>query len=97
MYGKLSDYPKAEEIAKRRPNISLWAFDSAIIGTKKGEWKPNDNFEKEDNIANVVNKTETDNPDGSGDKIISWELRLGDFAKLGDFLQELVGNENEDS
>ena len=97
LHGKLSDYPKAEEIAERRPNISLWAFDKAIIGTKKGKWQPTDGFEKEDNIANVVEKTETGNPDGSGDKIISWELKLGDFAKLGDFLQELVGNENEDS
>lgn len=96
LFGDLSDYPKAEEIAKRRPNISLWAFDKAIIGTKKGDWQPIDNFELEDNIADVVTKTETDNPDGSGDKITSWNLKLGDFAKLGDFLQELVGNENDD-
>lgn len=95
LFGDLSDYPKAEEIAKRRPNISLWAFDKAIIGTKKGDWKPIDDFEPEENIAEVVVE-ETTNADGSDDKIISWNLKLGDFARLGDFLQELVGHENED-
>ncbi|MFK5958470.1 MAG: SIR2 family protein [Lutibacter sp.] len=97
LFGELSDYSKAEEIAKRRPNISLWAFDKAIIGTKKGDWLPIDNFEAEDNIANVVTKIETENPDGSSGKITSWNLKLGNFAKLGDFLQELVGNENDDN
>ena len=95
LFRDLSNYPKAEEIAKRRPNISLWAFDKAIIGTKKGDWQPIDNFELEDNIADVVAKIEIDNPDDSGDKITAWNLKLGDFAKLGDFLQELVGNEND--
>ena len=95
LFGNLSDYPKAEEIAKRRPNISLWAFDKAIIGTKKGDWNPIDNLELKDNIADVVAEIEIDNPDDSGDKITAWNLKLGDFAKLGDFLQELVGNEND--
>jgi hypothetical protein len=97
LFGKLSDYPRAEEIAKRRPNISLWAFDEAIIGTKKGKWEPIDNFEKEDNIAEVVQRIETIDPEDEENKIISWNLKLGDFAKLGDYLQELVGSENEDN
>lgn len=95
LFGNLSDYPRAVEIANRRPNISLWAFDKAIIGTKTGEWLPNDTFEPEDNIADVVVKIESDNPDGSDNKVTSWNLKLGDFAKLGDFLQELVGNDKE--
>lgn len=97
LFGNLSDYPRAEEIAKRRPNISLWAFDEAIIGTKKAKWEPVDNFENEDNIANVVQRIETDNPDDADNKSISWNLQLGDFSKLGDFLQELVGHEIEEN
>lgn len=94
LYGKLSDYPKAIEIAERRPNISLWAFDEALIGTKRGIWKPSDlHFEKEDNIADVVVRKELDNSEGSENKLISWSLKLGDFAKLGDFLIELIGND----
>ena len=97
LFGKLSDYPRAEEIAKRRPNISLWAFDEAIIGTKKGIWKPSDSsFEKEDNIGDAVVRIEEDKPDGSGDKLVSWNLKLGDFSTLGDFLIELIGNDKED-
>jgi hypothetical protein len=94
LFGDLNEYPRAVEIAKRRPNISLWAFDKAIIGTKEGVWKPIDDFEKEDNIADVIQKKEEDNPDNPEEKIISWDLKLGDFSKLGDFLQELVGYEN---
>ena len=96
LFGNLSDYPIAEEIAKRRPNISLWAFDEAIIGTKKGKWKPIDNYETEDNIADVVKEIEVVDPDDAEKTIINWHLKLGDFAKLGDFLQELVGSEIEE-
>ena len=56
-----------------------------------------DNFEKEDNIAEVVQRIETIDPEDEENKIISWNLKLGDFAKLGDYLQELVGSENEDN
>lgn len=96
LFGNLSEYPRAEEIAKRRPNMSLWALDEAIIGTKKGKWNPIDNFELEDNIANVIvsKKREGQKED---EKEIDWTLTLGDFAKLGDFLQELVGNEIEEN
>ncbi len=97
LYGNLSDYPLAEEIAKRRPNISLWAFDEAVIGTKKGLWQPTDNFEKEDNIANVVVEDEKDDPNDADKKVIYWNLKLGDFAKLGNFLQELVGTEKDEN
>lgn len=95
LFGKLSDYPRASEIAKRRPNISLWAFDQAIIGTRLGSWQPMENFENEDNIAEAVEKIETDSEDGES-KIITWNLKLGDFSKLGDFLQELTGKEIEE-
>jgi hypothetical protein len=97
LYGELSEYPRAVEIARRRPNISLWAFDKAIIGTKEGIWKPIDDFEKEDNIAEVIVGKEVDNPDKADEKMTSWRLTLGDFSKLGDFLQELVGYENEEN
>ncbi|MGB5990031.1 MAG: SIR2 family protein [Marinifilaceae bacterium] len=92
LFGKLSNYPRAEEIVCRRPNISLWASDKAIIGTKKGSWKNMEEFDKDDNIADVI---ERKNNIESGE--ISWEVNLGDFAKLGDFLQELVGYEKEEN
>ena len=97
LHGKLADYPKAIEIAKRRPNISLWAFDEAIIGTQRGIWSPFNNFESEENIAQVVIKCEKESADDSDCKEVSWELRLGDFFQLGNFLQELVGNENQEN
>lgn len=93
LFGNLSNYPKAEEIAKRRPNISLWAQDQGVIGTKKGHWEPTDTFDDEDNIAGVVKSTEKEDPNDPQKKMASWSLELGDFARLGDFLLELVGNE----
>ena len=96
LHGELSEYEKAIEIAKRRPNFSLWAIDEAIIGTKKGKWKPIDNFDTKDNIANVIEKIESENIDDPDEKITTWKMKLGDFKMTGDFLQALVGNDIEE-
>ncbi len=88
LFGDLSNYPKAIKLAERRPNISLWAADKAIIGTKQGVWIPNEDFEAEDNIASVIVV------DSDSNEEQKYSLNLGDFSKFGDYLQELVGYEN---
>lgn len=72
-------YPEAIERAKRRNNLALWTYDEAMIGTVRGKWKISDDIEDEDNLAECYDK-----------KV--HQLKLGDFSKLGDFLQALIGD-----
>jgi hypothetical protein len=70
-------YPEAIKTAKRN-NLALWAYDEAIIGTARGKWKIPVNIEDEENLAECYDKK-------------GQQLKLGDFSKLGDFLQALIG------
>ena len=70
-------YPEAIERAKRN-NLALWAYDEAIIGTSRGKWKIPVDIEDEENLAECYDKKDQ-------------KLKLGDFSKLGDFLQALIG------
>jgi len=87
---KLEDekYKKARECALRTPNLSLIAFDGAIIGRTSGNWSfnidPKNNF---DGIIGPISETSTD------DKKVH-ELRLGDFFQFSNLLKGLA-NANE--
>lgn len=78
-------YPKAIERAKRN-NLALWAYDEAIIGTARGKWKIPVDLEDEDNLADCIQKVPS-----TEDSVEKHLLKLGDFSKLGDFLQALIG------
>lgn len=71
-------YPEAIKRATGRNNLAIWAYDEAVIGTVRGSWKINGMLEAEDNLAECF--------DAKGNY-----LKLGDFSKLGDFLQALIG------
>jgi hypothetical protein len=75
LFGKIEKYPTAISIANDRSNLAIWAFDEAIIGTTRGKWKTSLSYEKEDNLA---------------DSFEDNEVKLGDFSKLGRFLQGLI-------
>ncbi len=79
-------YPKAIELANNRNNLAIWSYDEAIIGTVRGKWKILGEFEEEDNLATCIQKVSA-----TEDSDESHQLKLGDFAKLGDFLQALTG------
>jgi hypothetical protein len=91
LYGKLENYPKAISLAEnRRHNLSLWAFDEAIIGAVRGEWKiSNTNNLEEDELYQHCKSTSalTEKPDN---KI---SIELGDFQVLGGYLQSLIGSD----
>jgi hypothetical protein len=83
------NYQNAFNYAKQRYNLSAWAFDEAIIGGQQGKWKIS-NLEslETDNIAeSIVRDAHTNGSDLNTE----CELHLGDFAKLGEFLQEVIG------
>jgi hypothetical protein len=81
---KLTRYERAISLAESRSNLSMWAFDEAIIGGLRGKWKISKTpMEDEDNVAKaIVEISDTQH-----------ELKLGDFKIFGNFLQELIGKE----
>lgn len=82
-------YEKALELAENRSNLSIWAFDEAVIGGLRAKWTPTKpEYEAEENIGNAVKLIKDENQNTLG-----YNFQLGDFAVLGDFLQELIGKE----
>jgi hypothetical protein len=92
------NYEKALELAENRSNLSIWTFDEAVIGGLRAKWKPTKlDYDAEENVGNAVKEKQVIVKDDKGDetdeKVTKYEFRLGDFAILGDFLQELIGKE----
>ena len=100
LFGSLDDakYEKAKNCAKSVPNLSLMAFDKAIIGRTEGIWSLKDEELIKDipgNSAILINKMVE--VDGKEEEEKSFQLRLGDFGRFGAFLRELsVINKAED-
>jgi len=95
---KKNRYEKAFSYAKRRFNLSVWTFDEAVIGGQQGKWKvTNPEALLDENLAEaIVQISETKKasaPGGKDETILRDQLQLGNFAKLGNFLQELIGKE----
>lgn len=84
-----TNYEKALELAENRSNLSIWTFDEAVIGGLRSKWKPTkSDYDAEENIGNAVKPIKDDDQ-----KIVGYKFHLGDFAVLGNFLQELIGKE----
>lgn len=91
-------YEKAFSYAKNRFNLSVWTFDQSVIGGQQGKWKvanpdslPDENIAK--SIVEIPEIIKSTTPGGKDEEIIHYQLQLGDFSKLGNFLQELIGKE----
>lgn len=91
-------YEKAFSYAKDRFNLSAWTFDEAVIGGQQGKWKvskietlPDENLA--DAIIQISESKKTEGADAKEETIIHHQLQLGNFAKLGNFLQALIGKE----
>lgn len=99
IFGELEQakYEKAINCAKATNNLSLIAFDKAIIGRKVGKWILKDH-EKANEIPSDIVKFEKKTIDiaGKPTEIIDYQLQLGDFKLFGDFLKEISAtNKNE--
>jgi hypothetical protein len=92
---KIDRYPSAVQLALQRSNLAIWSYDEAVIGTVRGHWKISKEFEPEDNLGQCLVTLQEKRKDEEGKEteevIIKHQLKLGDFAKLGDFLQALIG------
>ena len=94
-------YPHALKLAEQRSNLAIWCYDEAVIGTVRGSWKPTKDFDEEDNLGRCIEFIQEKKKDEKGDEtdetILKYQIRLGDFMKLGDFLQALIGyNQTKD-
>lgn len=99
LYGTYSiKYEKAFSYAKNRFNLSTWTFDEAVIGGQQGKWNViiPDSL-TEENLAEAIVKIpeiiKATVAGGKDETIIHYQLQLGNFANLGNFLQAMIGNE----
>lgn len=103
IYGELEQakYEKAIRCAKSTNNLSLIAFDKAIIGRKFGKWTLKDHEKVNEIPSEIVKfKKETLDVAGKATDIYTYELQLGDFKLFGNFLKEISAtkkNEHEKS
>jgi len=90
LFGKLNDekYKKAIACALRTPNLSLMAFDKAIIGRTEAGWSFVD-----DKSSNLLDGIIESLPD---DKLKGCELKLGDFLQFGNLLRSLSRGDESD-
>lgn len=87
-------YSEAVKLADKVSNLSIWALDEAIIGSIRSPWFTSDE-DFQEKLSNIITKKElTDTSDKDNeDPIKTYELKLGDFSIFGDFIQELIGEE----
>jgi hypothetical protein len=101
LFGELEDpkYQKAIECAKQVSNLSLFAFDKAVIGRSIGKLVLKDEGTIVDIPAEIVRLTSKKGVDKKGKPIEpkSAEFLLGDFAKFGQFLREISSNQKEEN
>jgi hypothetical protein len=93
---KESRYKTAFEYAKRRFNLSVWAFDEAVIGGVQGRWYIEDGeMLNAQSISTTICRMEKDEAEEEGDEesLRSYQFKIGDFTVFGDFLQELIGDQ----
>jgi hypothetical protein len=103
IYGDLEQdkYKEAIRCANATNNLSLIAFDKAIIGRKVGKWSLKDHEKVNEIPSEIVKfKKETVDVAGKATDIYTYELQLGDFKLFGNFLKEISAtkkNEHEKS
>ncbi|MBC2601014.1 SIR2 family protein [Puniceicoccus vermicola] len=94
LYGELKNYETAIRLASTRSNLTLIAFDSGVVGGIKASWSMSEMMGElplsDKWLVNVPKEAEPEEIDHT-------ELRLGDFAVLGEFLRVLSGINEPDS
>jgi len=87
VHGRLEKYGNAVKIASTRANFSLLADDGAVIGTKTARWCEREGGEESAAVEWVPKEAAAAGGPKEG------RFRLGDFARFGLFLEELIGAE----
>lgn len=84
LHGRLEEYAGPIRLATSRSNFLLLAEDAGVIGTKRAPWRVPDS--RGDNSELSAIETQ----DACG--VTACKLKLGDFARYGQFLRDISGN-----
>jgi hypothetical protein len=88
---EISRYPEAVRAAERRANLSILTADAAVIGTRRGAW-PDGGTEAPPATSAVewIIPPAATLPQAEPARKVA-RFRLGDFNRLGEFFEELIG------
>lgn len=88
-YGKLKQYDAATVLARKIPNLAVFAKDGAVFRGQSGPWAAHPSVEQ-GMLAGLFEPFDPDEPKPSEGEKGTTSLVLGNFARLGDFLQHFV-------
>lgn len=93
-YSGLANIRQVAELAVKQPNLSVIAWDGAVIGTREGRYRMADSANGVQEPWMTVEKL---TPPGSTDAKDHARCRLGDFHYFGLFLEQLCGGNTNES
>lgn len=89
LFGELEKYPNAVELASKCGNLSLYASDKAVIGTREAKWATSQDFPEIDpSIQGMIEIPKTEKED-----IKKVNFSIGDFDQFTNFLKFLISEE----
>jgi hypothetical protein len=86
MYSQLSKHASAANLAGTRSNLNILARDAGVLGTRSAPWSATDGKPVQSGAPAVTWTADPHNQSSYRSEFV-----LGDFAKLGLFLQEIIG------
>lgn len=88
LYGDLATYEEARRIAQWRPNMTVLARDAGVVATNEGHWceKSATTIDSE-----TLGATAIDWVDNIPGPTKTAQFRLGDFSRLGQFIEYVLG------
>lgn len=86
MYSELGAHPRVVEYAARQSNLTVLAWDGAVVGTRAGSYRPGTHGGAEQSPWLLEQPASTADP-----TTLATYARLGDFHYFGLFLEQLSG------
>ena len=88
MYSGLAQHERAVEYARKQSNLTVLAWDGAVVGTRLGHYRLGTVGGNEQKPWLCEEEVETE---AGGEKVLEPRSRLGDFHYFGLFLEQLCG------
>jgi hypothetical protein len=92
MYSSLGDHSRAVGYAEKQSNLTVLAWDGAVVGTRAGLYRAGTTGGPE-HTPWLLEKAEP----GGDPKVLRPYCRLGDFHYFGLFLEQLCGGSSHDT
>ena len=90
LFGNMSEYPRAIELARDHPNLNLLALDGGIIGSREVEWCRPATGAGLELSGGAISWCAMD--EEGAETLQRGKCRLGDFAVFAEFLSSLSGS-----